>query len=236
MINFRNIKQQGAVLIIFSIAMALLESAVVIYLRALYYPDGFAFPMKPIDDLIGLTELLREAATLIMLAGIGYLTGKTALERRGWFMIAFGIWDIFYYVFLYLILQWPGNISDMDILFLIPVAWYGPVYAPCLISMALMGFGSLMVYNAHQSFPLSPGRWSKALFYLGCVIILGSFTLPYIRYCMDTGIDLRTGASVYRPEFNRLSFFSGFGLFCSGIALYAIHTLRAEKNRIQAYF
>ena len=66
----------------FGIAMAFLESAVVIYLRKIYYPEGFSFPLSPIDSLIGITEILREAATLIMLISIAILIGKSRVENN----------------------------------------------------------------------------------------------------------------------------------------------------------
>jgi hypothetical protein len=113
-------------LTLFSIAMGYMESAIVVYLRKIYYPDGFQFPLTPIEVHIRLTEILREAATLIMLITIGIVAGKTKLQRFSFFIFCFGIWDIFYYVFLKMLLGWPATIFDWDILFLIPVPWVGP--------------------------------------------------------------------------------------------------------------
>jgi hypothetical protein len=56
----------------FSIAMGLLESAVVVYLREIYFPDGFNFPLNPIHGKIFTIELLRELATLIMLISLDF--------------------------------------------------------------------------------------------------------------------------------------------------------------------
>ncbi|HPB25925.1 MAG TPA: hypothetical protein PLE11_09195, partial [Bacteroidales bacterium] len=94
-------------ILLFSIAMGYLESAVVIYIRELYYPEGFAFPMKLISEKIMITEFFREAATMLMLLGTAIIAGRNAIERFAYFIMCFGIWDIFYYVFLYLILGWP---------------------------------------------------------------------------------------------------------------------------------
>ncbi|MBK6833902.1 MAG: hypothetical protein IPG89_06345 [Bacteroidetes bacterium] len=66
-----------------------------------------------------------------MLVGAGIIAGKTRLTRFAYFIIAFAIWDIFYYVFLYVLLQWPESLFTWDILFLVPVPWTGPVIAPC---------------------------------------------------------------------------------------------------------
>lgn len=122
----------------FSIAMGLLEAAVVIYLRYLYYPDGFRFPLTLMAENVVITELLREVATLIMLVGVAVLAGRTAHQRFAFFLIAFGVWDIFYYVFLKLLLGWPESLLTWDILFLLPVPWVGPVLTPCLVSLTMI--------------------------------------------------------------------------------------------------
>src|SRR5665648_874707 len=86
---------------LFAVAMGMLESSVVIYLRELYYPDGFQFPLKATSYTIAVTEIFRELSTLIMLLGIGVLAGKNKHERFAWFIYSFAIWDIFYYCLLY---------------------------------------------------------------------------------------------------------------------------------------
>src|ERR1044072_1842951 len=120
---------------LFAISMGFLESSVVIYLRELYYPSGFQFPLQPIPMAIARVEFFRELATLIMLIGVGILSGKTRLQRFAYFVLAFGIWDLFYYLFLYLFIGWPQSLATWDILFLIPVPWVGPVWAPCLLCL-----------------------------------------------------------------------------------------------------
>lgn len=125
-------------LIVFSVAMGFLETAVVIYLRKIYYPDGFHLPLKVIDAHIAVIELVREAATLIMLIAIALLTGKSNMQRFAFFLLCFGIWDIFYYIFLKLFLNWPSSWLEGDVLFLIPVPWIGPVLAPCILSLTMI--------------------------------------------------------------------------------------------------
>ena len=98
-------------LTLFSIAMGFMETAVVIYLRKIYYPSGFQFPLIPVDTNVALVEFLREAATLIMLLAIGILTGKTASQKFAYFIFCFAIWDIAYYVFLKILLNWPATAS-----------------------------------------------------------------------------------------------------------------------------
>jgi len=57
---------------LFAIAFGYVEASVVVYLRAIYYPDMFEFPLKMIrtDHLV--VELVREAATIVMLAASGF--------------------------------------------------------------------------------------------------------------------------------------------------------------------
>ena len=110
--------------IVFAVAMAYLESAVVVYLqRALdITPDGL-FPLRGpemVGDLAAI-EVGREFATLVMLAGIGWLAGRSWLERLAWTAVAFGIWDVFYYLWLAVFLGWPNSPGTWDVLFLIPV-------------------------------------------------------------------------------------------------------------------
>ncbi len=124
---------------IFGIAMAYLETTIVVYLRLLYYPDGFEFPLKIIHADVGLIEIGREAATIVMLWFVARMAGKNFRERFALFLFSFAVWDIFYYVFLKLLLNWPGGLLTWDILFLIPVPWIAPWLAPALVSIGFIG-------------------------------------------------------------------------------------------------
>ena len=88
-------------------AMAFLESSVVVYLRVLYYPEGFSFPLKVINQDILVTEVFREAATIIILFTIGLIATKSLIARFAVFIYAFAIWDIFYYIYLICLIGWP---------------------------------------------------------------------------------------------------------------------------------
>lgn len=128
-------------LTVFGIAFALVEAVVVVYLRTLYYPQGFSFPPELIPSDILRTEVIREAATLVMLVAAGMLAGKTQLARFSAFLIVFGIWDVFYYVWLRVFLDWPATLFDWDVLFLIPGPWTAPVLAPLLVCIGFIGCG-----------------------------------------------------------------------------------------------
>ena len=130
--------------VIFAIAMAWVESAVVFDIRTHvdriepYQPEPL-----PLIGVLGPVELIRELATMVMLFTVGCLAGQTRRARIGYMAVAFGIWDIFYYVFLKLICGWPHSLLDWDILFLLPLPWWGPVLAPGLISLLMILWGTL---------------------------------------------------------------------------------------------
>ncbi|MCH8067777.1 MAG: hypothetical protein IID16_00685 [Candidatus Marinimicrobia bacterium] len=126
---------------IFAVAFGLVEAVVVIYLRIHFYPEGFHFPLKIIPTRILYIEVVREVATVVMLVAIGIMIGRTRLAKFGAFMVSFGMWDIFYYFWLYVLIDWPKSILDWDVLFLIPIPWIGPVLAPLLVSLGLTGCG-----------------------------------------------------------------------------------------------
>jgi len=107
------------------------------------------------DEHLALTEIFREAATLIMLVGIGIIAGRNSSERFAWFLYSFAVWDIFYYVFLKLLLNWPESFMTWDILFLIPVTWVGPVIAPVIVSITMIAFALIILYSNQKSIPVT---------------------------------------------------------------------------------
>ncbi len=110
--------------------MGFLEAIVVVYVRELYYPDGFNFPLKPMPGWLIAVELVRELCTLLMLGGCGLdFRQEYLFQRLAVFLFIFGVWDIFYYIGLKIFLNWPESLFTWDILFLIPITWIGPVLA-----------------------------------------------------------------------------------------------------------
>jgi hypothetical protein len=170
---------------LFAIAMGYLESAVVLYIRALYYPDGFTFPMRLISNQIMMTELWREAATIVMLLGIGILAGKTALQRFAYFIYAFAIWDIFYYVFLWVLIGWPQSLLTWDVLFFIPTTWIGPVIAPVINSVTMILLALVIILGKDTPWRV-PTKWMVwTLLIVGAVIIIFSYTLEYSQFILQ---------------------------------------------------
>jgi hypothetical protein len=181
-----NWKQLGW-LTLFSIAMGFLETAVVVYLRKIYYPEGFRFPLTVMDPHLVVIELLREAATVVMLAGAGILAGRSPLQRISFFLAAFSIWDLFYYIFLKLLLHWPESLFTWDILFLIPVPWIGPVLTPCLISLTMLLFAAVLYYRdqQHAEHRIRTREWTFLI--TGSLIVILSWTWDSFRHRPPAG-------------------------------------------------
>lgn len=180
-----NLKKQLVWLVTFSVAMGFLESAVVVYLRAIYYKEGFQFPLVAMDTTLAITELLREAATLVMLVGVAVLSAQTAYRRFSFFLIAFAVWDIFYYVFLKLLLDWPASLLTWDILFLLPVPWVGPVLSPCLISLTMIILAGVILDRESRG-AISFTYYEWILLFGGSFIVFLSWTLNYFGFHSDT--------------------------------------------------
>jgi hypothetical protein len=124
-------------------AMAWVESAVVFYLRSMIHRiEPYQPNPLPVIGGFAAVELPREFATLVMLFAVGWLAGRTWRARLGYAAIAFGVWDIFYYVFLKIMCGWPHSLLDWDVLFLLPLPWWGPVLAPVLISLLMISWGT----------------------------------------------------------------------------------------------
>jgi hypothetical protein len=169
-------RSTAVVVVAFGIAMGFLEAAVVVYLRAALGldPSGFV----PVHDAAALdafegVELARELATLAMIAAVGWLAGRGALERLAWAAVIFGAWDIAYYAGLRIVVGWPPSPAAWDILFLVPVPWVGPVWAPLIVSAALVGFGLAAArrLRAGRTIVVGPLRALAALAGGGLVVL-----------------------------------------------------------------
>lgn len=141
-----------AVLAVFAAAMGWLEAVVVVYLRALLgvahgpaspAPDELTRRLASLPWLIG-TEQGREVATLVMLAAVAWLAASRFRPRLGAFLVAFGVWDVTYYLALFALLRWPPGPGTPDLLFLIPPGpwWIQPVWMPIAISCVMIAGGA----------------------------------------------------------------------------------------------
>ena len=155
--------------------MGYFESAVVVYLRAIYYPAGFTLPLKVMTDHKIAVEIFREAASIIMLISVAALAGRKFWERFAFFIFSFAIWDIFYYVWLKILLDWPATLFDWDVLFLIPLPWIGPVVAPLSIAFLMLLCSVVMVNSIEKGRDFKPTGPAWLLGLSATVIILYSF-------------------------------------------------------------
>lgn len=186
-----------ALVTVYSIAMGFFESSIVVYLRALYYPEGFDFPLKIVEPLIAATELCREFATLVMLIVIGAMAGRTKTEKFAFFIYSFAVWDIFYYVFLKVILNWPESFFTWDLLFMLPCPWVGPVLAPVINALTMITLALLIVARTSRSREarLNVPEWS--LLILGSLIVIASYTMDFAVFLTARFSLLQ----LYRPEY-----------------------------------
>jgi hypothetical protein len=208
---------------LFGVSMAFAEAAVVVYLRKIYYPEGFAFPLKFIAEAEILVEVYREIATVLMLIGFSALSGRSLDRRFACFIISFGIWDIFYYVWLKALIDWPATLFDWDILFLIPIPWIGPVIAPASVSLILVIIGMVIVSLHHR------GRRLKPSFIAGGIALAGSAVILY-SFMHDTGATLRQ--EFPRPYRYDLLIIGNMLLVMSFVLAY-MKSRKEDKSRMQ---
>ena len=214
----------------FGIAMGFLEAVVVVYLRELFYPGGFAFPLRPMPPSFLSFEALREISTMVMLTAVSILAGSGFLMRFSSFLVIFGIWDIFYYVWLKVLLDWPSTLLDWDILFLIPVIWTGPVLAPviCSVTMIALGRYLLVLLDKGYSVRIRIAEWflmgtGAALIFAAfvrdftCMIVRGGFISRF--WSLGSDPDFQSRITAYVPSsYDWPVFIAGEVLILSAIA------------------
>jgi hypothetical protein len=212
--------------VVFAISMGFFESAVVIYLRKIAYPGGFAFPLQPLSTDLATTEIFREVFSLIMLYSVSALLGKRSMEKFGWFIFNFAIWDIFFYIFLFILSGWPHSLFTMDLLFLIPVVWTGPVLAPIILS-GLMIFLGILIINYSQRIRYLRFRAKEFMFLgIGSLLCLVSFMLDYILFSNGNTTDKQ-----FVPDrFNWIIFGIGAFLILIGILLFLFNNKKSKHS------
>jgi hypothetical protein len=220
-VSIRPARERLLVVGLFAVTMAYIEAAVVVYLRGLYGIDDLLRDLPLLPDQYTAMEIGREAATLLMLVTVGWIAGRRWQDRIGYAAFAFGAWDILYYGWLVVFIGWPGGLLEWDILFLIPLPWWGPVLAPMLIALLFVGGGALAVVRAErgEALEFTPVDWSVAAG--GCVLALYLFMADALRAVPD-GIEAVSRA---RPtQFN-------WPLFLVALLAMAFPLLRALRSR-----
>ena len=170
-----------AVVVLFAVSMAYVEAAAVAYLRAAYGIDDLVRDLPSAPDRLFAIELGREAATIVMLLTVGIAAGRRLQDRIGHFVLAFGAWDIAYYGWLALFEGWPRSPFDWDILFLIPLPWWGPVLAPASIAFVMCVGGAAAVVQAERGIAWRLTRANMAIAAAGIALVLYTFMADAIE-------------------------------------------------------
>lgn len=215
----RNTLKRFVALVFFGIAFAYIESAVVVYLRAIFYQDGFNFPIADFRTLTEFgryltTEIGREAATLVFMFTASYMLGKNLRRRFAYFLAIFAVWDIFYYVWLKVLIGWPASIMDWDILFLMPVVWAGPVLAPVITSLTMLVIAAVLFSER----PIEITRARLTGFVVAALMIV-------VLFCIG-------GLHITKPDY-RL-YFSWPAFIALHVAVIALLFRCTAKSRVEA--
>ena len=221
-------------LVVFGAAFGYVEASVVVYLREILrpvrqeqlagVPYDEVFPLLNSEQLQAggegpvralLTELGRELATLLILTAVAALPARSFREWLAGFMIAFGVWDVFYYVFLRLLLGWPESLWTWDVLFLWPTVWAGPVIAPLLVAASMIAAGTDILWRESRDRPVR-FAWFDG------VLILGGALIIIVAFCWDWR---HTSAGGWPHAFNWPPFVVGMGVGAAGFvhALWVKH-------------
>lgn len=229
-------------LLLFAIAMGILEAVVVVYVRELYYPDGFTFPLKLAPARIITIELIRELCTIVMLGTVAWITQGVFIRRLSVFLFLFGVWDIFYYIGLKIFLNWPESLLTWDILFFIPVGWTGPVIAPVLLSLVMISFAvSIEILFLKEKTRLF-NRVNLFISSIGVLTVFFAFTYDYGmiiargNYFSDllnvaANAELMQKLTSFVPKRFQWEIFSAGMLFIiSGFILMITHALKSGKK------
>jgi hypothetical protein len=197
----------------YAVAMALLEAAVVVYLRGLLHITNDHVVLGPYVRI----EIAREVATMVMLAAVGWLAGRGRAERWAYGLFAFGMWDVWYYIWLKVLVNWPATLLDWDVLFLIPLRWWGPVLSPVSIAALICVTAVLAVSRLGRGQPLGITPVRAGMAALGGLLALYVFMSDSLHAWMAGRTDWET----LRPEPFQ------WPLFLAALAFMALPSLSA---------
>jgi len=201
------------VIVVFSAAMAVFEAPVATALWRLWELGEIDLTASPLSSPLLTAEVLREAASIVMIGSVAFMAGRNALHRLGYASLVFGLWDLLYYVFLRLITGWPRSVFSWDVLFLIPRPWVGPVLAPALVAAAL-ALGGAVVIAREEVRPLAPGPVSWLAAIGGGAIVIVSFL----------SVEVPESRAAAAAGFSWALFLAGYGLALAGFAIALLRT------------
>jgi hypothetical protein len=179
---------------ILAVALAYTEACIVVYLRqaiaplrSVHFPAAASepLPLLTLQQLreggdvyprLLVTEIAREITPLVVLLAAGWALARRKGQLAAFFLFGFGVWDIFYYVFLKILLGWPASLGTWDVLYLISTAWVAPVWAPLTVAATLVLAGASALYRGERrSGRLAFLAWSAIA--AGTALVLTSFFL-----------------------------------------------------------
>ena len=216
--SFGAFRSTAVAVVAFGVAFGYLEAAVVAYLRSAIESGSVVAAHDPATlGTFEAIEIARELATLVMIAAVGWLAGRSRLERLAWAAVVFGAWDIVYYVGLRLTIGWPATFDTWDVLFLIPSPWVAPVWAPIVVSAALVasGLAAARRMRSGGEIVVGPARALAALSGGGLVIL---------SFVVDTSRVMAGDSSAW----------TGWPVFWAGMALATAATVSAFIARSAA--
>jgi hypothetical protein len=211
-------------LTLFAVAMAYLEAAVVVYLRQVHYPENLLviFPPRILSGPDLAIELGREVATLVMILAVALLTARGLVAVIAVFVYVFGLWDIFYYVWLKATIGWPVSWIEWDILFLIPWAWLGPWLTAAAIALLFVLWGGrVLVHGCTYRFP----AWAAISFVSGLLLAVAAFLQPAVPFLSG---EMAAFAGFQPNGFWWPLYLAGYALMAVGLLL----VLRMGKRSI----
>ncbi len=139
-----------------------------------------------------------------MLAAVALAVARNLHQWMAAFAIVFGVWDITFYAFLKLMIHWPESLTTWDILFLIPLPWVGPVWAPVLVALIMIVCGLISLRPG--GIRGGPLHWTGVLG--GAVIIIVAFVWDFRN----------TTAGGFPNPFNWPLFLAGRGHRIDGVS------------------
>jgi hypothetical protein len=214
-------------LTLFAVAMANVEAVLVIHLRTIYYPDNplVIFPLNLMSHRDLFIELGREVTTVAMILAVALLAARAFTPVFAAFVYVFGLWDVFYYVWLKLLIGWPSSWLEWDVLFLIPWPWFGPWLTPVLIALLFVIWGGWTLLMTQRGRDARFTPTTLVLFLVGTALALTAFLLP--------AVPLLPGGEEAFPGYQPGGF--SWGLYAAGYILMASSLWIVARSAVTAH-